>query len=252
MIDIPSLERRWIKYKIKRLAPYALATLIISGGLIIFLYSMNRDDVTPPPLQPEIPLVKVTPTQIIPIEPSIPIVEQPIAVVTPIITPITVARPALVEAAVAWKPKELPKKITPSPLPIAKSIQAVAVTGTPLSPPIVRPDSQNKPISIKQDSTAFDIHEIEDRFKNNANPHLGLYIARYHYDNGNYSEAYNYALKTNAINNTLDESWLIFAKSLVKLGRTEQAKKTLQLYISQSNSEGAKSLLNNLTKEDAQ
>ena len=101
MIDIPSLERRWIKYKIKRLAPYALATLIISGGLIIFLYSMNRDDVTPPPLQPEIPLVKVTPTQIIPIEPSIPIVEQPIAVVTPIITPITVARPALVEAAVA-------------------------------------------------------------------------------------------------------------------------------------------------------
>ena len=99
---------------------------------------------------------------------------------------------------------------------------------------------------MKRDSSTFDISEIENRFKENSNPHLGLYIARYHYDHGNYNEAYNYALKTNAINNNIEESWLIFAKSLVKLGKSDQAKKTLQFYISQSNSENAKNLLNSI------
>ncbi|MCX6073473.1 MAG: hypothetical protein NTY39_04060 [Campylobacterales bacterium] len=253
MIDIHLLERRWIKYKIKRLIPYVVAILGIGAGLITLLYSVNQNDVTPPPpIKQEIPLVKITPKpdiaeEVIAIVPP-PTLQQPRAVAAPI----AVARPTPAETSVAWKPKALPspKENIPVPLSIPKNTPLVAVSATFSTPVVVPPNSQNKPISIKQNSTTFDIHEIEDRFKNNSNPHLGLYIARYHYDNGNYSEAYNYALKTNAINNTLEESWLIFAKSLVKLGRTEQAKKTLQLYISQSNSEGAKSLLNNLTKED--
>ena len=107
-----------------------------------------------------------------------------------------------------------------------------------------------KTSSINRDTEVFDIHEIEERFKSNSNPHLGLYIARYHYDHANYTEAYNYALKTNAINNTVEESWLIFAKSLVKLGKTDQAKKTLQQYISHSNSDNARNLLDSLEKGD--
>jgi hypothetical protein len=47
----------------------------------------------------------------------------------------------------------------------------------------------------------------------------------------------------------MDDSWLIFAKSLVKLGKEEQAKKTLQLYISNSNSQNAKNYLDSLNKE---
>jgi len=121
----------------------------------------------------------------------------------------------------------------------------------PLVPLVVQPSSLKKPSTINRDTVTFDIHEIEDRFQNNSNPHLGLYIARYHYDHGNYSEAYNYALKTNAINNTIEESWLIFAKSMVKLGKSDQAKKTLQLYISQSNSDSARSLLESLEKGES-
>jgi hypothetical protein len=122
---------------------------------------------------------------------------------------------------------------------------------TPLSTPTIITSNQKvKASTINRDTEAFDIHEIEERFKNNSNPHLGLYIARYHYDHGNYTEAYNYALKTNAINNSIEESWLIFAKSLIKLGKAEQARKTLQLYISQSNSDSAKNLLSSLEKGD--
>ena len=125
--------------------------------------------------------------------------------------------------------------------------QAVAINNTPSVPTSPPPSIVKTKIpTMKRDSGTFEISEIEDRFRENSNPHLGLYIARYYYERGKYNEAYNYALKTNAINNNMEESWLIFAKSLVKLGKSEQAKKTLQFYISQSNSESAKNLLNSI------
>ena len=153
----------------------------------------------------------------------------------------------------------LPTAIVPTSTkltPISKTTVAPTIvlsTQIPVSPQtqaIKAPPAivKGKLTSIKRDDAAFDIHEIEDRFKDNSNPNLGVYIAKYHYDHGNYSEAYNYALKTNSINNSIDDSWLIFAKSLVKLGKEEQAKKTLQLYISNSNSQAAKNYLDSLTK----
>jgi hypothetical protein len=258
VIDIPSLERRWIKYKIKRILPY---TLGIVTGISILFYALHSDNFTPPDsVKKEISLVKTTPKpsvpaqtreiiEIVPPAPVVAIQQQPIAVIAP------VTHPAPVQQTVTWKPAVIsaPKKVpvalvVPNIVP-PKSAQ-ITPNVTPVSSIVVKPNTRNSSVLIKQETTPFDIHEIEARFKNNSNPHLGLYIARYHYENGNYNEAYNYALKTNAINSSLEESWIIFAKSLVKLGRTDQAKKTLQLYISQSNSEEAKSLLNNLSRED--
>ncbi len=151
--------------------------------------------------------------------------------------------------------------IPPIVSPKSSLAPTTTLVSTPSREPIVKAQlppitkfshslTKGKLTPLKSDDAAFDIHEIEERFKNNSNPNLGLYIAHYHYNHGNYTEAYNYALKTNAINSTMDESWLIFAKSLVKLGKEDQAKKTLQLYISNSNSENAKSYLDTLNKEN--
>ena len=100
----------------------------------------------------------------------------------------------------------------------------------------------------RNNESKLDINDLQRRFKETSNANLGLFIARYYYDHGNYDEAYNYALKTNNLNNRIDESWILFSKSLVKLGRTDQAKKTLQLYISQSNSEAARALLDTIER----
>jgi len=148
-------------------------------------------------------------------------------------------------------PSNIIAKVVIPPKSISPITTSQLKPSMPLVPLVVQPSSLKKPSTINRDTVTFDIHEIEDRFQNNSNPHLGLYIARYHYDHGNYSEAYNYALKTNAINNTIEESWLIFAKSMVKLGKSDQAKKTLQLYISQSNSDSARSLLESLEKGES-
>jgi len=105
---------------------------------------------------------------------------------------------------------------------------------------------QKSVITIKRRESQNDIKEIIARFKKNNNPALSLFVAKKSYELGNYEQAYNYALITNGINNDIEDSWLIFAKSLVKLGKRDMAAKTLREYIHYSHSGNAKILLNDI------
>lgn len=242
MLDISKLERRWLKYKIKSILPYAVIVAAVIISIFTFsLLVLNKTSTAPivPPkkqivkAKPPFPASAVNDESSMILEPSMQFL-QSMGGSTPLVESIhTPPRP--VTPGKTTLP--LPKPQTEILPPIAKPLQAPVVKGTLTS--------------IKRDDAAFDIHELEDRFKNSSNPNLGLYIARYHYDHANYTESYNYALKTNSINATMDESWLIFAKSLVKLGKEDQAKKTLQLYISNSNSQNAKNYLDTLNKESS-
>ena len=101
-------------------------------------------------------------------------------------------------------------------------------------------------ISIERKDSEKDIQEIIGRFKQNNNPALSLFVAKKYYELGNYEQAYNYALITNGINNDIEESWIIFAKSLVKLHKRDMALKTLAEYIKYSHSGNAKILFNDI------
>lgn len=103
-------------------------------------------------------------------------------------------------------------------------------------------------ISIKRkDSDAnSEIQHVIKRFKVNHNPALSLFIAKKYYQLGEYDKAYNYALITNDINNNIEASWIIFAKSLVKLNKKDMAIKTLDKYINHSHSSEAKILLDEI------
>lgn len=244
MLDIPSLERKWLRYKIKYFLPYIailLFCLVIFIGFFIFFSSSN---ITKSKQALEINNHKHQKT--VPISASNEVILEPSMQFIQAISPYDLH---VQEETKTPQPQKIVPTIQKSilPKPVPHPIEKI-------SPPIlstVIPTLPNTKVNAKKptmshDNTSFDIQELEERFKSNSNPHLGLYIARYHYDRGNYNEAYNHALKTNSLNNTLDESWIVFSKSLVKLGKTEQAKKTLQLYISKSNSEEAKALLNSI------
>jgi len=103
-------------------------------------------------------------------------------------------------------------------------------------------------IIIKRKESQNDIKEVLARFKNNNNPALSLFVAKKYYEMGDYKQAYNYALITNKINNDIEESWLIFAKALVKLGEKPQAIKTLREYIHFSHSSNAQILLDEIQR----
>lgn len=242
MLDIVTLERRWLRYKLKRYFPILLIIVSILLLLFILYFFISQTTVgevnaiSKPTLQS---IKKNQPdTDTMQLEPSMQFIQS-----LPLET--QNSNNTHVQSIVQ---KPLQPVIQKQPIvPVIKSqIQPVI----PPPAPLLQEKSTNV-IGIKRDSNEFNIAEIETRFKSNSNPHLGLYIARYHYDHGNYNEAYNYALKTNAINNSMEESWLIFAKSLIKMGKIDQAKKTLQMYLNQSNSENAKRLLDSINTENS-
>ena len=134
---------------------------------------------------------------------------------------------------------------------IARSKKEYTSTKSAVSPKpkTVKLQKQAPKVTIKVKKTSKkELEEIIKRFKKNNNPRLGVFIARKYYEMGDYSKAYNYALLTNQIDSSLEDSWIIFAKSLVKLGEKERAVKTLQLYIKTSHSNIAQLLLNNILR----
>ena len=113
-------------------------------------------------------------------------------------------------------------------------------------PKIVKP--VKKSIIIKRENNYKDIAEVIKRFNKNNNPALSLFVAKKYYEIGEYKKSYNYALITNNINDKIESSWIIFAKSLVKLKKIKKAKKILKEYIKNSHSNKAKILLEDIEK----
>jgi len=238
VLDIRNLERRWLKYKIKSYAPYIGAVFLLLISLTVAL-SLSHDSDAPKTAMAKEPLESSAKTTVPKSDETQDILEPSMDFVQSFQT--SLPQTPIAAASTAQNTK-----------PLQQSIPATKVLNVPESPsikappPAISPLSGDKSLSLNRNESKIDIESVERRFKETSNSNLGLFIARYHYDHGNYSEAYNFSLKTNNLNNKIDESWIIFAKSLVKLGRVEQAKKTLQLYISDSNSESARSLLDSI------
>jgi len=245
MLDIKKLERRWLKYKLKSYAPYLILALLLLLSLIAFFIWVSVDKNIQKPITKN-PIT--TPAQPLATTVNAPINDENTTMLEPSMdfvqsfqnTPIPEETPTTV--------KNKPLQTTTSVPPVPKTLSMPELTPAAVTrPPTISSSMKSKnqeALSINRNNESkLDINELQRRFKETSNANLGLFIARYYYDHGNYDESYNYALKTNNVNNRIDESWIIFAKSLVKLGRADQAKKTLQLYIQQSNSESARGLL---------
>lgn len=241
MLDVKKLERRWLKYKLKKTAPYVLSffaiVILIISTLLWFNSQSENNHASTVPQKNKISVSQ--PKPVLEFEENTTILEPSMDFVQ------NFESSSLSEETPQQAPSIIPKQPIRSVTPSSKPLQMPEYPQTIKAPPSVTPkySTPENTLSINRNESKFDIEELKQRFKETSNANLGLFIARYYYDHGEYNEAYNFSLKTNTINSRIDESWIIFSKSLVKLGKTDQAKKTLQLYISQSNSESARSLL---------
>ena len=265
MLDINDLEKRWLHYKIKSYIPHTiilLSLIIISSIFILFLPSTSIQN-TP-----------ITIKQVI----KSPTLPKPITQVN--------VKPIIKQTPIKKKPqpriivkKEQTLKLKPSlgfmnkmqnstqpyynenqenmlltqntdtdkaPVKQKKKIQEEAIDQEIeiVEEVVVQPA---KKVSIKRRNTKDDIAEIIKRFKKNNNPALSLFVAKKYYELGDYHQSYNYALITNNINSEIEQSWIIFAKSLVKLNEKNMAIKTLKSYIQSSHSSSAQILLEEIT-----
>jgi len=85
--------------------------------------------------------------------------------------------------------------------------------------------------------------EVEKRFLVSQDIDDSLFLAKSYYDKGNYQRAEYWALETNKLDESLEESIFIFVKAKVKLGNKVEALNMLKHYIKKSDSEDAKNLL---------
>lgn len=243
MLDIQNLERRWLKYKIKSSIPYIIGIVIIIILIAFLPYIWFNDKDSKPTFKAK---QFFSPSESLPLKQKSQS-EDPSNILEPSMN--------FVQTFQTAAPETLPPPVSApqNTKPIQQAVPVAKVLNVPESvplkaPPVTFSTLNDKSMIQNRNESKIDIGSVERRFKETPNSNLGLFIARYYYDHGNYSEAYNYALKTNSINNKIDESWIIFSKSLVKLGRVDQAKKTLQAYIGESNSESARSLLDSIER----
>ena len=244
MLNIPDLEKRWLHYKIKSFLPYVvtLSFICIVIGAYSFFNIINNKK----------------------------IVEINSTIITPL--PIKEKKQIVVQKSLHTKPTKLTKaslkntkednntpKLSPSmnfistiqqqKVAVIQRIKQQKVTSPKQ---IIKPKQEVSTITITKQDTSKDIQNILHRFKEDKNPALSLFLAKKYYELGNYEKASNYALITNQLNDEIEDSWLIFAKSLVKRGEKERAIQLLQKYINNSHSTNAAILLNDIKSGEFQ
>ncbi len=256
MLNIPELEKRWLRYKIKSSIPYAVISLISIIVLIVganyLLNNSNTIEKTKTTVRVPVEkkshyVQKETPKKqkVQPRKQEMQTTSNTKTVLKPSMNFLHTIKNEVQTTQVVTlhaKPQTLKKTASVAVVQPKPVKQEVAQTAVKLEKEEVTPNY----ISIKRRDTKKDIHEIIKRFKKNHNPALSLFVAKKYYELGEYKKAYNYALITNQINQDIEDSWIVFAKSLVKLNQKQKAIKTLKKYIDYSSSSTAQILLNEI------
>ena len=234
MLNITELERKHKKYKLKSNIPYfIIVTLLIIITVLIYII-LNSQNKISNPIKTE--TIKQTPT----IEPKTKKQIQKVLLYP--------SFEFLKHIEQTYTKTNLQPKTKPAPKQAEKKIEKINNKETTHIDNIQKPVNTKKDIEIKRQNTKEDIQHVLNRFEKNNNPALSLFVAKKYYELGNYQKASKYALITNEINNKIDDSWIVFAKSLFKMGKKDKAINVLKSYINHSNSAQAKVLLDDILK----
>ena len=131
-------------------------------------------------------------------------------------------------------------------LPITEDVKTIKETSVKIE--TVEKPREKMHLNIIETSSVNAYKDVAKRFGQTHDADDSLFLARSYYNKKNYKKAEYWALQTNKVNGNIEESWLIFAKSKVKLGRKNEAIHILMNYVKKSNSAAAQSLLNKIEK----
>jgi tetratricopeptide (TPR) repeat protein len=261
VVDIDELEKRWKVYKYKSFLPYLI---FIFGFIVIFLFVLVlMNHLSKPKEKKQIEKVVVKEEKKI-IKPKNTVVKDKNATIKKfeknkekvidklLLEPSFDFIDRMQNDEVIYNEdvkdkKEVKKIIKKDEKPIKKVVQKTIKKSEKIEKKSgVKKVEEPKKIKIEKKQSSNDIDDVVKRFNKNNNPALSLFVARRYYEMGMYEKSYNYALITNELNNDIEDSWIIFAKSLVKLDEKDTAVKMLKKYIEYSSSHKASVLLNKI------
>ncbi len=253
MINIKELEKRWYKYKAKSLTQFLsiLAMVILLPYFLYYIYS-NRDILMGTPqkeiIQPVAPKIekkvekKDLNSTTVETTSKVIIKEKPAKTEELLLSPTI---PILdIEEERSEPTKKVHKKATHhTSKKLIPAKQSGALTAKELAV-IAGKDLSHEHKKINFTRSSANYKEVmEEKFRVNKHPREALLLAKAYYKEGDYKQAEDWALKANQLDGSLDESWLLFAKSKVKLGKKQEALKILVAYYKKSRSSKAKGLI---------
>ncbi len=267
MLDIDNLEKRWSRYNVKKKIPYIigssllLVTGISIGSYFIFYPQTSKIQVTNSnkidnsvnntSKKEIVPLVVQKAIDKEAIEDEKVVLRPSLSFATRIneykSAPLYIPSLPPKEIPVLQAPKEVVRTVVPvkKVLPVKQVIQEEIIVEE-----VIQEVSHKGSLKVSKRDNEKDLQDVINRFKKNKNPKLSLHIAKKYYSLKRYNKSYNYALITNQIDENIEDSWIIFAQSLYKLGEKKMAMKTLNSYIKSSESIKASILLNDMRKGD--
>ncbi len=89
---------------------------------------------------------------------------------------------------------------------------------------------------------------LKKKFEATKDIKYALMVASRYYEKKEYANALKWAIKANEIDSSNEESWIIFAKSKLKLGRKKEAIDALKLYLKNRNSQNVLNVLQQIKK----
>lgn len=256
MLNLVELERKWLRYKIKSIIPYALlttASMTAIAGYFIYQHYQTDSKNSIKPIVKNKKRVDFNKSSVIVAKVttdkknrdtnnSSSLAEEKNTVLPKTKIEVVKLEPSM-DFIDNFKPLE---SNTHKQSVVQKKIKKeLAVKEQKKQISVSQKNISNK-ITIKKQDTAKDIENILKRFQTNKNPALSLFLAKKYYELGDYKNASNYALITNKMNRDIEDSWLIFTKSLVKLNQKDKAIEILTKYINSTQSNNAAILLNQI------
>ncbi len=245
MYDIKPLEDEWKKYNKKRRKPWyilgIIGFLLIVTSFLFLKYNISdllkfNDDSSNKVIA--IPLEKkLDPVLINGALTKLAIKEKK----NKIFTEITDIKPATVTVEDNNPMDEKEIMHTSTVKKIKKPIVKV-------KPKIVKKLRKKMHLNIIKTTSISAYKDVAKRFYESHDADDSLFLAKSYYRKGNYKKAEHWALETNKVNGNIEESWLIYAKTKVKLGRRNEAIRVLMSYVKRSNSSRAKNLLYKIKK----
>jgi len=263
MHEIIELEKRWLRYKLKKwIVPLSILTIIFSAALLYLFINFskfypsnesqsNNETIVIEKIEQNID----ADAQIDPTKNEQPIQAQ-IAVQNHQVT-IQAYEPKINLSNEATQEKEvqsiqeetivLDEKSLKQSQTDSKASQATQKSSKPL---LSTSESKSKNLgTFTRSENEMDPQMIEQRFNETNNVRHAIFLAKYYYDNKDYEKSYKWAFTVNQLDPISEEGWLFFAKSLYKLDRKDDAIKVLKNYLNHYRSQAAQDTLRQIIQE---
>jgi len=245
MYDVKVLEEQWKQYNKNKKKPYyaafaAIAILVIS----VSMYMVKQDIFSPSSTVAPTVMAESSSD-----EKSVVLLDSPIAMVQEK-EKIESIKPTVKVALETPMVEDVPTLPIVDAIPIldekpkiAKQKPKIAISKTQA---MIKKPRKKMHLNIVESSSVSAYKDVERRFYESHDTDDSLFLAKSYFRKGNYSKSEFWALQTNKVNSNIEESWIIFAKSKVKLGRRNEAIRILTNYVKRSHSSVANNLLNTL------